>query len=95
MAGGGLCGVACVVWLAWWVFGMTYRYRTEPNRHSAIRAIQKPLNTAYVSVSTEPPDYNHVNTSASESWFCRPMQLLLGSGLLHPEPSGAAPEAML
>ena len=27
----------------------------------AILAIHIPLNTAYVSVSTEPPDYNHVN----------------------------------
>ena len=32
-------------------FGIAYRYR--------ILAIHLPLNTAYVSVSTEPPDYNH------------------------------------
>ena len=31
----------------WWA--------TEPNRNSAILAIHIPLNTAYVSVSTEPP----------------------------------------
>ena len=28
---------------------------------TAILAIHMPLNTAYASVSTEPPDYNHVN----------------------------------
>ena len=39
--------------LVWW------RIATEPNRNSAILAIHTQLNTAYVSVSTEPPDYNH------------------------------------
>ena len=47
VAGG--CGVGCSVW----------RIATEPNRNSAILAIHIPLNTAYVSVSTEPPNYNH------------------------------------
>ena len=38
-----------------------WRIATEPNRNSAILAIHIPLNTAYVSVSTEPPDCNHDN----------------------------------
>ena len=47
-------GVAGVVGYSVW------RITTKPNRNSAILAIHIPLNTAYVSVSTEPPDYNHV-----------------------------------
>ena len=51
-----------LVWLVGDVAGVGYsvwRIATEPNRNSAILAIHIPLNTAYVSVSTEPPDYNH------------------------------------
>ena len=58
-------GRRMVVWLAWlvgwygWSGGYSvWRIATEPNRNSAILAIHMPLNTAYVSVSTEPPDYN-------------------------------------
>ena len=36
-----------------------------PNRNSAILAIHIPLNTAYVLVSTEPPDYNHDKSQTS------------------------------
>ena len=48
----------------WWCkglvgwYGGVWRIATEPNRNSAILAIHMPLNTACVSVSTEPPDYN-------------------------------------
>ena len=60
------------MWLVWSVWLMAggvwvgdvagvaiWRIATEPNRISAILAIHLPLNNAYVSVSTEPPDYNH------------------------------------
>ena len=56
-------GMRMVVWLAWlvgwygWSGGYSvWRIATEPSRNSAILAIHIPLNTAYVSVSTEPPD---------------------------------------
>ena len=53
--------VVWLVWLVWCVFGMAYRYRTEPKlRNLGNTYTAKPLNTAYVSASTEPPDYNHV-----------------------------------
>ena len=54
------CWVA--VWLVWW--DSVLRIATEPNRNSTILAIHIPLNTAYVLVSTEPPDYNHVHEHA-------------------------------
>ena len=37
---------------------------TEPNRKSAILSIPIPLKIADVSVSIEPPDYNHANSAA-------------------------------
>ena len=70
MAGGscldGWSGGWRVVWLVGW-YGWSggysvWRIATEPNRNSAILAIHIPLNTAYVSVSTEPPKYNHDKT---------------------------------
>ena len=54
---GGVAGV--VGWYGWSGGYLVWRVATEPNRNSAILAIHIPLNTAYVSVSTEPPDYNH------------------------------------
>ena len=59
MAGGGWNGAG---WRCGWSGGdSVLRIATEPNRNSAILAIHIPLNTAYVLVSTEPPDYNHDN----------------------------------
>ena len=62
LEGGGRRMVVCLVGGYGWSGGHSvWRIATEPNRNSAILAIHIPLNTAYVSVSTEPPDYNHVN----------------------------------
>ena len=62
LEGGGWRVVAGEWWCGWWA-GMAglfkvWRIATEPNRNSAILAIDIP-NTACVSVSTEPADYNH------------------------------------
>ena len=62
--GGGVAGLV----------GSVLRIATEPNRNSAILAIHIPLNTAYVLVSTEPPDYNHVyneNRAVGEAPYTR------------------------
>ena len=57
-------GVGCCVVVVAGVAGggcggySVWRIATESNRNSAILAIHIPLNITYVSVSTEPPDYN-------------------------------------
>ena len=59
VAGGRQARIVVVGWYGWSGGYSVWRIATEPNRNSAILAIHIPLNTAYVSVSTEPPDYNH------------------------------------
>ena len=64
MAGGRQARIV-VGWYGWSGGYSVWRIATEPSRNSAILAIHIPLNTAYVSVSTEPPDYNHDKSKTS------------------------------
>ena len=79
LVAGGWC------WYGWSGGYSVWRLATEPNRNSAIQAIHIPLNTAYVSVSTEPPYYNHgcFEHKKIKKLICSPLPIPLYRLLCH------------